>query len=329
MRIRDISGDRLQLVRLHDSHAQIKRSCRSACAAGRDPQSGLDARRATGRSNGSIGLCARGRGQGQPRGGRKTSRTVRPRDSRGLRGGARAVRRLARAYPGIMAGERKMFEVFEVASPTGTAGLAFDLSETEALRAEMERHVGAYKGMLDQLSTAVAIFDRAKRLDLLQRGLSPDSGRSTRLFSSSGRPTAKSSTDLRAKRQLPEQADFRSWKAQTLRSLQGDRPGRDRLASARRPRVARRRQPQRRGRRHLSLRRRDAELRARLAVQRAHPRAGRDARRVEGGRRGVRRGRTAEARQPRLRRDLWRIDPRRGAQRARISTKSRATVCRC
>ena len=117
--------------------------------------------------------------------------------------------------PAIVAGERKMFEVFEVATPTGAAGLAFDLSETEALRAEMERHVGAYKGMLDQLSTAVAIFDRSKRLTFFNAAYrqiwSLDLA-----FLEQGPTDGEILDRLRAKRQLPEQADFRTWKAQTL-----------------------------------------------------------------------------------------------------------------
>jgi signal transduction histidine kinase len=113
--------------------------------------------------------------------------------------------------------------VFEVASPTGTAGFAFDLSETEALRAEMERHVGAYKGMLDQLSTAVAIFDRSKRLIFFNAAYrqiwSLDLA-----FLEQGPTDGEILDRLRTKRQLPEQADFRTWKAQTLAAYKAIEP---------------------------------------------------------------------------------------------------------
>ena len=98
---------------------------------------------------------------------------------------------------------------------TGAAGMACDLSEIESLRAEMERHVGAYKGMLDQLSTAVAIFDRAKRLIFYNAAY-------LKVWSLDPAFLEQPPTDgeildrLRAKRQLPEQADFRSWKAERL-----------------------------------------------------------------------------------------------------------------
>ena len=157
------------------------------------------------------------------------------------------------------------------------------------------------KGMLDQLSTAVAIFDRAKRLIFFNAAYRQIWSLDPAFLEQ--QPTDGEILDrLRAKRQLPEQADFRTWKAQTLAAYQAIEPIENGLASARRARAARRRQPQSAGRRHLSLRRRDAELRARLATQRADPRAGRDARRAEGRRRRVRRRRADEADQPGLRR---------------------------
>ena len=105
-----------------------------------------------------------------------------------------------------------MFEVVEVATETGAAGIAADLSELEALRAEMERHTDAYSRMLDQLSTAVAIFDRAKRLTFYNAAYRQTWSLDPAFLES--QPTDGEILDrLRAKRQLPEQADFRSWKA--------------------------------------------------------------------------------------------------------------------
>ena len=216
MRIRDISGDRLQLARLHDSHAQSQaelQGLRQLLDATPNP------------------AWARGEDGRVQWTNQAYARAVEAKDSqeaveKRLELFDRAMRQAsdeARAHsgvwrgrtPAIMAGERKMFEVFEVATPTGAAGLAFDLSETEALRAEMERHVGAYKGMLDQLSTAVAIFDRSKRLIFFNAAYrqiwSLDLA-----FLEQGPTDGEILDRLRAKRQLPEQADFRTWKAQTL-----------------------------------------------------------------------------------------------------------------
>ena len=128
-----------------------------------------------------------------------------------------------RHAPAVVAGERKMFDVVEVATEAGAAGIANDLTEVESLRAEMERHTGAYSRMLDQLSTAVAIFDRAKRLTFYNAAYrqiwSLDAG-----FLDSHPTDGEVLDRLRAKRQLPEQADFRSWKAQALAAYQAIEP---------------------------------------------------------------------------------------------------------
>ncbi len=117
-------------------------------------------------------------------------------------------------------GQRRPFEASEVANEGGSVGIAFDLSETEALKNDNDRRSGAYKNLLDRLTTAVAIFDRAKRLDLLQRRLSADLVARSAPSSSNGRPTAKFSTICAPDGSLPEQADFRAWKAQTLSAYQ-------------------------------------------------------------------------------------------------------------
>ena len=116
-----------------------------------------------------------------------------------------------------------MFEAYEICTDAGAAGLALDLSEIETLRSEMERHVGAYRGMLDQLSTAVAIFDRSKRLTFYNAAYRQIWSLDPAFLEQ--RPTDGEILDrLRAKRQLPEQADFRSWKAQTLAAYQAIEP---------------------------------------------------------------------------------------------------------
>jgi signal transduction histidine kinase len=77
--------------------------------------------------------------------------------------------------------------------------------------------------MLDQLSTAVAIFDRAKRLIFYNAAYRQIW--SLDLAFLEQQPTDGEILDrLRAKRQLPEQADFRTWKAQTLSAYQAIEP---------------------------------------------------------------------------------------------------------
>ena len=216
LRIREISGDRLQLVRLHARHEErvaeleglrrlLDASINPAWTRNRE---GLVewANPAYARAVEAVDAFA------------APGRHLELFD-RTLRGEAEAARTAAGLWraraPAIVAGERRIFDVIEVATDTGAAGMACDLSEIESLRAEMERHVGAYKGMLDQLSTAVAIFDRAKRLIFYNAAY-------LKVWSLDPAFLEHPPTDgeildrLRAKRQLPEQADFRGWKAERL-----------------------------------------------------------------------------------------------------------------
>jgi signal transduction histidine kinase len=224
MRVRDVSGDRLQLARLRDSHAEanlalealrvlldaIPHPAWTRDAEGHITWANLAYARAVEAADGAEAasrgleifdkdLCAEALVERRRTG---------------------AWRRNARA---VVAGERKMFAVVEVATQTGAAGIANDLSEAESLRAEMERHSGAYSRLLDQLSTAVAIFDRAKRLTFYNAAYRQIWSLDLAFLDS--QPTDSEILDrLRAKRQLPEQADFRTWKAQALAAYQAIEP---------------------------------------------------------------------------------------------------------
>ena len=224
MRIRDVSGDRLQLARLRDSHAEANAALASLRAL-------LDAiphpawtRDASGRVAWTNLAYARAVEAKDPADAASRGLELFDQDlcteAQAERERSGAWRRATRA---VVAGERKMFQVVEVATETGAAGLANDLSEVEALRAGIERNSDAYSRMLDQLSTAVAIFDRAKRLTFYNAAYRQIWSLDPAFLDS--HPTDGEILDrLRAKRQLPEQADFRSWKAQSLAAYQAIEP---------------------------------------------------------------------------------------------------------
>jgi len=64
----------------------------------------------------------------------------------------------------IMRGERRTLEVVETPAAGGSAGLAIDVTETQALRDEIKRLVKGHERTLDQLESAVAIFGADRRL---------------------------------------------------------------------------------------------------------------------------------------------------------------------
>src|SRR6202040_533716 len=123
----------------------------------------------------------------------------------------------------VVGGERRTFDAVEARTEVGAAGLARDVSEIVALKADMERNEDDYSRMIDRLSTAVAIFDKSKRLTLYNAAyrqiwsLEP-------AFLDQAPSDGEILDRLRAKRQLPEQVDFRGWKAQQLSPYQAIEP---------------------------------------------------------------------------------------------------------
>jgi signal transduction histidine kinase len=111
----------------------------------------------------------------------------------------------------VAAGQRRLLEIIDVPVQIGSVGIATDISKLEAMRADLDRQMKAHASTLDQLSTAVAIFDRRKRLVFHNSAY-------RQLWSLSQafvdqRPSDSEILDrLRAAGMLPEQADFRGWK---------------------------------------------------------------------------------------------------------------------
>jgi signal transduction histidine kinase len=115
--------------------------------------------------------------------------------------------------PVIVAGKRHMFDIFDLITESGSAGIGIDATEVETMRAEMARMVEAHRRTLDQLPTAVAIFAANQRLTFYNAAYRALWGFPPEFLDQ--QPTDSAVLDrLRAARKLPEQADFRSWKAQ-------------------------------------------------------------------------------------------------------------------
>src|SRR5918997_3852114 len=123
----------------------------------------------------------------------------------------------------VMAGQRHVLDVAERPTPRGSAGIAVDVSELEGIQAELKRQMEAHVRTLDQLPTAVAIFDAGQRLAFhnaaYQRlwGLDP-------AFLASEPSDGEVLDRLRTMRKLPEQADFRAWKTDILSAYRAVEP---------------------------------------------------------------------------------------------------------
>jgi signal transduction histidine kinase len=112
----------------------------------------------------------------------------------------------------VVAGQRRSFDVLSVPGARGSAGIGIDATEAELMRAELKRMMDAHRRTLDQLATGVAIFGSNQRLSFYNAAYRSlwdlDPG-----FLDKG-PTDSAVLDqLRAGRKLPDEHDFRQWKA--------------------------------------------------------------------------------------------------------------------
>jgi signal transduction histidine kinase len=115
--------------------------------------------------------------------------------------------------PAVVAGTRRVLDVFEAGGERGAAGIGIDASEAERLRTELARAISAHRRVLDQLATAVATFGADQRLVFYNAAYRTLFDLDPAFLDE--RPTDSVVLDrLRASRQLPEQADFRAWKAE-------------------------------------------------------------------------------------------------------------------
>ena len=114
--------------------------------------------------------------------------------------------------PAIVAGSRRIFDVADIASDVGSAGIAVDVTEVEAAQAALRREVDFNARTLDQLQTAVAVFGPDRRLKSYNAAYRALFGLDAAFLESAPEETAILDL-LRTARKLPEQADFRSWRS--------------------------------------------------------------------------------------------------------------------
>ncbi|MFC3694551.1 PAS domain-containing sensor histidine kinase [Chenggangzhangella methanolivorans] len=114
--------------------------------------------------------------------------------------------------PAVFAGQRRIFDVVEAPSEGGSAAIAVDVSELEDVRADLSRQMDAHRRTLDELTTAVAIF-RANGALAFHNQAFAQLWALDPAFLESGPSDAAVLDRLRADRKLPEEADFRTWKA--------------------------------------------------------------------------------------------------------------------
>ncbi len=115
----------------------------------------------------------------------------------------------------VIGGERRALDIVDMPTADGSAGFALDVTELDDARSELERHVQAHTSTLDKLATAVAIFGADRRLRFFNAAY-------CELWQLDAEWLGEKPSDgevldrLRADRRLPEQADYRAWKARRM-----------------------------------------------------------------------------------------------------------------
>jgi len=112
----------------------------------------------------------------------------------------------------VVAGTRRSFDVLDVRTESGSAGIGIDATEVETMRGALTRLADAHRRTLDQLSTGVAMFDVDHRLTFYNAEYRAMWNLDAAYLDQ--RPTDSAVLDtLRVARKLQEQQDFRQWKA--------------------------------------------------------------------------------------------------------------------
>jgi signal transduction histidine kinase len=115
----------------------------------------------------------------------------------------------------IVGGERRAYDVVALPLDGASAGLAIDVAALEKAESELSRQTATHEGMLDRVSSAVAIFGPDRKLSFFNAAF-----QGLWQFEAdwlAGHPADGEILDrLRERRQLPEFANYRDFKEKTL-----------------------------------------------------------------------------------------------------------------
>ncbi len=126
----------------------------------------------------------------------------------------------------IKSGRPQAFNIHQLATEAGSLGYALDVTPLEEAEKEMDRHLKAHVSTLDKLSTAIAIFGQDQRLRFHNQAYAQLWQLDERYLA--GQPADGEILDkLRAERLLPEQANYREWRARQLQAYSKIEPRED------------------------------------------------------------------------------------------------------
>jgi signal transduction histidine kinase len=117
----------------------------------------------------------------------------------------------------VFAGAMRALNIHEVDLVEGKAGFAVDVSALEETEKELDRHIKAHASTLNKLDTAIAIYGPDQRLRFYNMAFAQLWPMDTKWLDL--HPTDGEILDrLRSQRCIPEQANYREWRAKQLSS---------------------------------------------------------------------------------------------------------------
>ena len=119
----------------------------------------------------------------------------------------------------VVKGQRRLYDLTEVPLPDGSViGFALDQTQLEESHAELTRHIAAHDDVLQALSTGIVIFGPDRRVKFFNSAFRELLNIEAPFLRQE--PTIDQFLDkLRERRQVAEQADFRSFKQEWIRHV--------------------------------------------------------------------------------------------------------------
>jgi signal transduction histidine kinase len=216
VRFRDLSGETLSRAELEARHALLEaevEAMRAMFAASPMPIWLRDERRRLLWTNAAYVTAVGAEDEGDV-----LAKGLELIDSAGrgiIEGSHRTDPVFVKRLPAVVAGERRIYEVIDIASQSGSGGMAIDVTAVEQAEAALRREVDFQARTLDQLATAVAIFGPDRRLRSANAAYRRLFGLDPAFLAT--HPDEHAVLDrLRTLRRIPEQRDYRAWRTELL-----------------------------------------------------------------------------------------------------------------
>ncbi len=215
LQIRDAAGARLELARTEEGLKRDRRDAELFRALAEAMPSPAWLRNADGRIEWANGAYYRASGVAREETSSRPPELLEARQQRIVE----TVLKSGRIYRDhanvVLGGERRGFDIVSVPYAGSSLTVASDVGALDQARGELSRHRESHDRTLDRVSTGVAIFSADQRLAYFNTAYA-DLWRLDPAWLQSHPLDGEILDRLREQRQLPEEADYRAWKARQL-----------------------------------------------------------------------------------------------------------------